>query len=125
MIEIDLDGALALLPEPTTNSTVLESVPDVSYRAFSRFPFIVRDIALWVPATVSEDELARRMREKAGPLVVRFSRFDRFQKEGDDRVSYAFRLVFQSFDRTLTDEEVNEMIAGVTEMLAASGYEVR
>jgi len=58
--------------------------------------------------------------------VVRFSRFDKFQKPGEDRVSYAYRLVFQSFDRTLTDDEVNGIMEKVTAALNANeGWEVR
>ena len=54
---------------------------------------------------------------------MRLDQFDRFEKEG--RVSLAFRLVFESMDRTLTDDEVNGVIERVSEALAKVGYEVR
>ena len=38
--------------------------------------------------------------------------FDEFKK--GDKISYAFRLVFQSFDRTLTDTEVNDIMNKIT-----------
>jgi phenylalanyl-tRNA synthetase beta subunit len=48
---------------------------------------------------------------------------DKFAKDG--KISYAFRLIFQSYDRTLTVEEVNQIIAKITEKLSSSGFVVR
>lgn len=93
------------------------------YAPFSKYPFIVRDIALWVPAATSEDEVLSVIQENAGELVVRSELFDRFEK--GERVSYAFRLVFQSFDKTLTDEDANERMESVYVMVKRKGWEVR
>jgi len=48
--------------------------------------------------------------------------FDEFKKPaspagGDGKISYAFRLVFQSYDRTLTDQEVNSILTKITEKI--------
>jgi phenylalanyl-tRNA synthetase beta subunit len=48
---------------------------------------------------------------------------DSFKKE--NRISYAFRLIFQSFDRTLTDEEINSIMSKITEKISKMGFEVR
>ena len=63
------------------------------------------------------------IRTSAGELLTRIDQFDHFEKEG--KVSLAFRLVFQSMDRTLTDEEVNGIMEGISKVLFAAGYEVR
>lgn len=94
-----------------------------AYKPFSLYPFIVRDIALWMPKGTEVKTIENIIREQAGELLVRFDQFDSFEKEG--RVSLAFRLVFQSFDKTLTDEEVNESMKKITAALTAQGYEVR
>lgn len=126
MEETDFDAAIAALPEPSAHEELAREKRDIVYMPFSKFPHIVRDIALFVPQDVSEAEIAMLIKEHAGPLVVRFSRFDRFQKLGEERISWAFRLVFQSFDRTLTDEEVNAIMAKITEKLQEnSGWQVR
>ena len=50
--------------------------------------------------------------------------FDEFKKDG--KTSYAFRLVFQSYDRTLTDQEVNEVMNTITEKITEQeGWQVR
>jgi phenylalanyl-tRNA synthetase beta chain len=95
-----------------------------SYKPFSLYPFITRDIALWVPAGTEAPVVEKMIiRDIDGSLLARLDQFDQFEKEG--RISYAFRLVFQSFDRTLTDDEVNGIMSNVTEALTAKGYEVR
>lgn len=93
------------------------------YTPFSRYPFIVRDIALWVPSGTVAESILAVIRAHAGDLLVRSELFDTFEKEG--KVSYAFRLVFQSFERTLTDGEANERMQAVTDALRKSGYEIR
>lgn len=94
-----------------------------AYKPFSVYPFIARDIALWVPSGTGVPEIESVIRESAGKLLIRLDQFDRFEKEG--RVSYAFRLVFQSDERTLTDEEVNKIMDKIASELTAKGYEVR
>lgn len=94
-----------------------------AYKPFSPYPFIARDIALWVPEATHTDEILDVLRTHAGALLVRLDQFDQFSKEG--RVSYAFRLIFQSGERTLTDEEVNGAMEKIIAALGAKGYEVR
>ncbi|MCR4333474.1 MAG: phenylalanine--tRNA ligase subunit beta [Patescibacteria group bacterium] len=93
------------------------------YHPFSLYPFIVRDIAFWVPTGTDEGLTKSLIHEHAGELLMRLDQFDRFEKDG--KVSLAFRLVFQSMERTLTDEEVNGIMARVSEALKMAGFEVR
>lgn len=94
-----------------------------AYKPFSAYPFVTRDIALWVSGGTDVSSIEQVIREHAGGLLVRLDQFDFFEKEG--RVSYAFRLVFQSMDRTLVDSEVNDTMEKVSAALRAAGYEVR
>ena len=83
------------------------------FKMWSLFPFISRDIALWVPEAVLSGEVQKIIKDNAGELVIRGPElFDEFKK--GDQVSYAFRIVFQSYDRTLTDEEVNDIMTKIT-----------
>jgi len=95
-----------------------------SYQQFSVYPFITRDIALWVPSGTNASDVGKLIQNTAGELLVRTPyKFDEFSKDG--KTSFAFSLIFQSFDRTLTDEEINVVIAGISEALKGEGYEVR
>lgn len=93
------------------------------YKTFSKYPYIVRDIALWTPAGINADEVKDTIHKEAGELCVKIDLFDTFSKEG--RTSLAFRLIFQSFERTLTEDEVNKIMAQIGLILAKKGFEIR
>lgn len=92
------------------------------YKPFSKFPYIVRDVAFWTSGT-SEREVSELIKKEAGELCVKIALFDTFQK--GDKTSYAFRLIFQSFEKTLTDEEVSGVMEKVYATLKAKGFEIR
>jgi len=98
------------------------------YQKFSLYPFIVRDIAVFVPESISSEAVWSVIEKgivslNASDLLARHSLFDTFKKES--RVSYAFRLIFQSMDKTLTDEEINAFMKSVSTGITKEGWEVR
>lgn len=93
------------------------------YKTFSRYPFIVRDIAMWVPTGTTPESVLEILTSNGGALLTRTELFDTFVK--GEKTSLAFRLVFQSFEKTLTDDEVNAIMTGVTAALTAKGFEIR
>lgn len=123
--EIDLESIVPLLPNPPAHYTA--SLPwntQARYRKWSSYPFVLRDIAVWVPEDVSEDAVLSVIRAHATDLLVRHDLFDVFKKDG--RVSYAWHLVFQSHDKTLTDEAVNTIMNTITKHIhKKTGWEVR
>jgi phenylalanyl-tRNA synthetase beta chain len=133
VIEIDFDLIVKSLSEknPIQNIADLKFVPlskDKKYIPFSHYPFITRDIALFVPATVLEGEVAAALRaaasKAAGTLLVKGpDLFDAFSKDG--KTSFAFRMIFQSFEKTLSDDEVNAFMETVYTDVKAKGWEVR
>lgn len=121
--EFSLDEILDLLPEPKEYDVISES-KDFTYEPFSIFPSVLRDIAVWVSENLSSDDILSIITNDAGELLVQSSLFDEYKKDG--KVSYAFKLVFQSLEKTLSDEEVNEVMKRITDTLnAQDGFEVR
>lgn len=112
--EQDFDTLIKDLPEPTSYQPMLSEEKEMRYQTLSAYPFIVRDIAIFVPQEVTESYIEELLKKEAGELVVRFSQFDKFQKAGEDRISYGYRMVFQSFEKTLTDDEVGKIMERVT-----------
>lgn len=114
--EFEMSPAMPDHPEKRTGS---------AFHMWSLYPFIARDIAVWVPENVSAEEVQTLIRENAGSLVVRGPElFDQFKKEG--KISYAFKLVFQSSDRTLTDQEIGDTMAQITNKInAQNAWQVR
>lgn len=93
------------------------------FEPFSKYPYIVRDIALWTPAGTDADAVLTDIKKTAGELAQKVSLFDRFEKDG--KVSLAYRIIFQSFERTLTEVEVNEIMEKVSAVLKAERFEIR
>ncbi len=121
--EIDLDAAIADLPEPDRCEPYEKLAEDPAYVPFSAYPHVTRDIALWTSGETTAPDIEAVIREHAGDFLVRFTLFDEFTKDG--RTSYAFRLVFQSYEKTLTDEEVNAMMEQLYAAVANKGWDVR
>lgn len=120
--EINFSEVINKLPAPTEYKEV-EKGEDVTYQPFSTYPFVSRDIAMWTEGDVSAEEVEQVLNEHTGDLRVRTTLFDEFSKDG--KTSFAFRLVFQSKDRTLTDDEVNKVMESVYESVKKQGWEVR
>lgn len=93
-----------------------------------RTPAVRRDVALLVAESVQAGQLARALREAAGPLCESVEPFDLFRDErmGADRKSLAFRLTYRHPEQTLTDLEVDAVHArAVQAVVQAYGAVVR
>jgi phenylalanyl-tRNA synthetase beta subunit len=107
------------------------------YKPFSLFPAVLRDISVWVPSNVEEKELKKVIKKATPdkdlasnewivPPLIRMTLLEKYEPEDGKRVSYAFRLVFQAPNTTLTDEGVNEVMKKITNSLnSKEGFEVR
>ncbi len=122
VVEMNVDQALQGLPVPDTYDTG-EQKSLARYEPFSSYPFVLRDIALWVPEVVTENKILELIKKEASDLLVRADLFDTFKKDG--RVSYAFHLVFQSKEKTLTDGEVGDIMNRIVASMQKEDWEVR
>jgi phenylalanyl-tRNA synthetase beta chain len=119
---VHLEDAVANLQVPQDYGQ-RNPAPLAQYRPFSLFPFVLRDVALWVPETTKEEAIRSLIAKEAGPLLVRIDCFDTFSKEG--RISFAYHLVFQSYEKTLTDEEILPIMETLASAMLKQGWEVR
>jgi phenylalanyl-tRNA synthetase beta chain len=119
--EFSLSALLPVLPKPTAYAAV-EPQKDTTYRPFSVYPSIRRDIALWVDSS-SRATVEALLTQHAGTYLARVTFLDEFTKDG--KTSFAFRLVFQAPDRTLTDEVVEAAMTQIYTAVSKAGYVVR
>jgi phenylalanyl-tRNA synthetase beta chain len=133
VIEFDLDALVESLPVPTADLE-MNPLPQIKFKPISTYPFSVRDIAVFVPgekgqeAEVESVIRASLAAEKLESLLTRSTLFDVFtkNKEGESvRTSYAYRLVFQSSEKTLSEEEIHSCMQAVTKAFVAKAWEVR
>ncbi len=100
----------------------------IIFKRFSSEPFMVRDIALFVDGAESVENVQELINNSAKSvadkiLVMGPDLFDQFEKDG--KKSLAFRMIFQAFDRTLTDVEVNSFMEKVYGAVKGKGWQVR
>lgn len=101
LFELDMDSALAV-----SRST---------YGEISRFPQVRRDLAIVIDESVTLSTLAERVTLAASNLLRDLRIFDVYRGPGLEhgRKSVALGLIFQDISRTLTDDDVERLMASV------------
>jgi phenylalanyl-tRNA synthetase beta chain len=96
-----------------------------AFKMWSLYPFITRDIAVWCDSVKMQTTLEEIISAFASQYCVRQPvLFDHFEKDG--RTSVAYRLVFQSYEKTLTEEEVEKWFGELVEKIKEEeGFEIR
>ncbi len=114
--EIDVPCALLQLK---LSELLRQPAQPRQFSEVSPYPLARRDVSVLLPRDQAVGEVLAAIRKTAGKPLVSLSVFDRYLGANvpDDKVSVAFRLVFQRPDRTLTDAEVTKMNDRVVQML--------
>lgn len=96
------------------------------YQALTKFPSVLRDLAVVVDATLTSEEVRKVILDAGGALVDDARVFDVYVGKPipEGRKNLAFALSYRADDRTLTDAEVNEahqrIVAEVNRRLGGS-----
>ena len=131
MLEFSIDEIIKEIQEKNINIPFLEiskNLQDIKYKPISVYPFISRDVAVWVPGDFSFKNLKseiQRMELNNFEKVYKFDEFTKTQEDGTQKTSIAFRIIFQSHTETLTDEVVEKEMHKVNEYLKNNGFEIR
>lgn len=124
--EYNFDELISSLPEPVGYEPLkYVEHKEAHYQTLSVFPFISRDVAVFVPSGIDEQSLLQELTTLAGELCVKSYQFDRFQKEGENQISLGYRFVFQAFDRTLTDADIEPQMNHIYSTLTGKGFTIR
>ncbi|HEU4387444.1 MAG TPA: phenylalanine--tRNA ligase subunit beta [Blastocatellia bacterium] len=107
LAEIDLERLLDLPGE------------EVRYSALPRLPSSSRDVSALVPEHVSWSDIENAINGLGLPEIVGVNVFDVYRGKGipDGIRSLAFRVVYRSEGRTLTDDEISGMHERVRDLL--------
>ncbi len=131
VMEFDLDYVISLLPNIAEERALEKTSEDVKYKPVSIYPFVSRDIAVFVPGPAGKENIVLEIIKKfAGDLLVRADLFDVFTKPAKDtepeKTSYAYRVIFQSHEKTLEEKDINEIMDRITRMMNDNpGWKVR
>ena len=121
--DFELSGTVCLI-EIDLERLLTRPIREKRYTPIYRFPAVSRDIALVVDEQTSYRQVESII--KSFPLVTEVTLFDLYTGEQipQGKKSFAIRIVYQSPDHTLTDDEVNEiqqkMLGKLNQELGAS-----
>ncbi len=96
LFELELEKLVTIIPEKH------------GYQPLSRFPAVMRDLALVVDISLPQEKIEQILR--SSPLVIQVTLFDHYigKQVPEGKKSLAYHLVYQSSERTLTDTEVDK-----------------
>ena len=80
------------------------------FKEVSKFPPITRDISFIVDKNFMPNNYFDLIRDFGGDLVEQVELLDKYEnveKFGKDKISYTYRIVYRSNERTLTTEEID------------------
>ena len=97
------------------------AAPMPQYREVSKFPPVIRDLAVVVDEAVPARALLEAMQSSRPALVQDLWLFDLYRGKGVDagKKSLAFRVVMQDTSKTLTDAETEAAMAQLLQLLIA------
>ncbi len=99
-----------------------------SYTALSKYPSIRRDLALLVDQNLPVADLLATIRNEAKDIIKQVQLFDVYQGKGIPvgQKSVALGIVMQHTERTLIDDEVNQLIQKIiSDLQQAFGVKLR
>ena len=98
------------------------------FKSISRYPAVIRDIAVLVPSEVRISQVLDLMEAAGGDFLEDVDLFDVYEGREipEGKKNLAFRLVFQSYEKTLTDKEVKGFMEKIIrEIEKNSEWEIR
>ncbi len=116
VLEINLDKLLA------------KKVGKMKYKEISKFPSVNKDLSIVVDKNIEAQELSKQIKKYGGSKLTQIKPFDVYMGKGidDNKKSISFNLVFSDNDKTLNDEEINDIMKKIIEGIEKnSGAEIR
>jgi len=99
----------------------------MKYKEISKFPSIKKDLAVIADKNVTSEEIAKTIKKAAGNLLKNSKVFDVYTGENVEKgkKSIAYSLEFEAADRTLTDDEINDILNKIIQALEKQNMEIR
>lgn len=84
---------------------------EITFKEYSNFPPVLRDLSILVDSTAKEGDIEKVIdASKTGGLLKKIRLYDIYKPgSGSGKTSYTFSLEYRSDERTLTNEEVNRI----------------
>ena len=107
------------------NLDILENlgVKKLEYQEISKYPTISKDVSFILKKSIKNEEIINEMKKTAGKYLTSIELFDIYDIDKDTH-SLAYKMIFSSFDSTLTDDVImpifNKIIETITKKYDAT-----
>ena len=96
------------------DSRITSQFKDINskYKEVSKYPATLRDISFIIDKNINLNNYYEIVRDFADDLIEEVKLLDEYENEnkfGKNKKSYTFRIVYRSFERTLTNKEINKI----------------
>ena len=101
---------------------------EAEYEQISKYPAVIRDIAVVVPFNTKTESILNIIENAGGELLRDTDLFDYFYDEkmkNKSQKSLAFHLKFESKERTLKDEEIDKIMQKIIDVVDKKGWIIR
>lgn len=101
-------------PRITSQFTGINS----KFKEVSKYPAVERDISFIISKYMSLNNYYELVRDVADNLIEEVKMTDEYENDekfGSDKKSYTFKIIYQSHEKTLTNEEVNKIQSQIEE----------
>lgn len=87
----------------------------LTFKPYSKYPPCYKDVSFWLPQerNFHENDLFEIVRDRVGDLVEDVVKIDDFVHPKSKKQSMCFRINYRSMDRSLENEEVNQLHSDV------------
>ncbi len=115
----DIDGNVYFL-EVNLEDIINEYDQLITYQELPKYPSVERDLAIVIKEDITAEQVEEIIKNTGGELLKEVHLFDiyRGKQVQEGHKSLAFSLTYQSYEKTLTDVEVNEIHAKIQNELS-------
>lgn len=85
---------------------------EIKVKELPKYPAVTRDVSFIFDDNITSDEIIKTIKQAGGKTLKSVTVFDKYKGENllPGQYSFALNLVFQDYEKTQSDEEINELM---------------
>jgi len=98
---------------------------EITFVSYSKHPPVYKDISFWIGGKYHENDFHQLIRDVAGDLIEEVKLIDEFTHPKHEKTNHTYRITYRSMDRSLTNEEINQLQEQIRSKVLGLDVELR